>query len=108
MECARCQVETDDARRQVRPTWCVICERDYDTWSRRHATDIIWQALGGMVVLITAGVLLPLLGAPSLIALSGIFAGFGTIVGLNRWNRKRRRGQFLRGAAMPRAYLPGA
>jgi hypothetical protein len=101
MQCARCQQPCDDERR-----WCAECERDYDIWSRRHAADIVWQALGGMVVVMSLGVLLPALGVPMLIALSGVFAGFGTIVGLNRLNRRRRRGQFLRGAAMPRAYLP--
>jgi len=103
MPCPRCQVESYEGRGT---RWCTECERDYDTWSRRHAGDIVWQALGGMLVVMTLGVILPALGAPWLLALSGVFGGFGTIVGLNRWNRHWRRGQFLIGAAMPRAYLP--
>lgn len=101
MQCARCHAEIDDPRR-----WCAICERDYDIWSRRHAGDIVWSALGGMVVMLTAGMLVPALGAPWLFALSGVFAGFGTILGIHRFNRQRRRRQFLGGAAVPRAYLP--
>lgn len=103
MQCPRCEAEVFDTPKAG--AWCPECERDYDTWSRRHAADIVWQCLGGMVVVMTVGVILPALGAPWLLALSGVFAGFGTIVGLNRWNRRRRRGQFLAGAAMPRAYL---
>ena len=102
MPCVRCHRDTAETHDSV---WCVECERDYDTWSRRHAGDIVWQALGGMVMVMTLGVILPALGAPWLLALSGIFAGFGTIVGLNRWNRRRRRGQVRAGAAVPRAYL---
>jgi len=101
MACARCDAELDDERR-----WCVDCERDYDTWSRRNASDIIWSTLGGMVVIVTAAMVVPLLGVPWLFATTGVFAGFGTLLGLHRWNRRRRRGQFLRGAAIPRAYLP--
>lgn len=101
MECPRCQVEIADDRK-----WCVACEQAYDQWSRRYAGDIVWSALAGMVVVLTAGMLLPALGVPWLISLSGVFAGFGTLYGVFRWNRKRRRAQFLGGAAMPRAYLP--
>lgn len=101
MQCARCQAEITDDKK-----WCVECEQAYDLWSRRYAGDIVWSALAGMVVLLTGGMLLPALGVPWLVALSGVFAGFGTLYGLFRWNRKRRRGQFLSGAAMPRAYLP--
>jgi hypothetical protein len=101
MQCARCQAEITDARR-----WCLQCERDYDTWSRRYAGDIVYSALGGMLVVLTAGILVPALGVSSLFALSGVFAGFGTIIGIHRLYRKRRRKQFLLGAAVPRAYLP--
>jgi hypothetical protein len=101
VNCARCQAEITDDRR-----WCPACESDYDQWSRRHAADIVWSALGGMLCVLTAGMLVPALGAPWLFALSGVFAGFGTIIGIHRWNRRRRRAQFLKGAALARAYLP--
>ena len=35
MACPRCDGETPDRR------WCIDCERAYDTWSRRHASDIL-------------------------------------------------------------------
>jgi hypothetical protein len=101
MECRRCQAEIVDDR-----AWCAACELAYDGWSRRHAADIVWCALSGTVIVLTAGMLVPALGASWLFALTGVFAGFGTMVGLFRWNRRRRRTQFLRGAAVPRAYLP--
>jgi hypothetical protein len=104
MQCARCrETEVDD---HASGRWCGTCERDYDSWSRQHASDIVWSALGGMVVVLTAGMLVPALGVSWLFALSGVFAGFGTILGIHRFNRNRRRRQFLAGAAMPRAYLP--
>jgi hypothetical protein len=101
MPCRRCQAEVVE-----RTGWCLECELAYDGWSRRHAGDIVWCALSGTVVVLTAGMLVPALGVSWLFALTGVFAGFGTMVGLFRWNRRRRRGQFLRGAAVPRAYLP--
>jgi len=103
MQCARCEAEIDDDRR-----WCPPCEVEYDAWSRRHATDIMWSALGGTVVVLAAGMLVPALGVSWLFALSGVFLGFGTIVGSYRLNRRRRRAQFLRGGSVPRAYLPDA
>jgi hypothetical protein len=48
---------------------------------------------------------LPLLGVGKLIGAVGAFAGFGTMYGLARVTRRRRRRQFLE-AALPRAYLP--
>ncbi len=75
-------------------------------WQRRHAGDMVWSALGGMAVMLCAGVLIPALGVSWLFALSGVFAGFGALIGIARYNKRRRRGQFLRGAAVPRAYLP--
>jgi hypothetical protein len=99
MACPRCEAETDDDR------WCAACESAYDTWSRRHATDIIWSLMAGMVVLTSAAVVLPMIGFDVIIAALGVFSGFGTLYGLHRANRRRRRRQFLRGAAMPRAYL---
>ena len=101
MSCARCQTEIPDDRK-----WCAQCETDYDIWSRRHASDIVWSLLAGTLVVVTAGMVMPLLGVPWIFATTGVFAGFGTLLGLHRWNRRRRRQQFLAGAAMPRAYLP--
>jgi hypothetical protein len=102
MACPRCQAETehDDDK------WCVACERSYDTWSRRHASDIIWSLLAGGLIVSSTAVVLPMLGLDWIIAATGVFSGFGTLYGLHRLNRRRRRRQFLRGAAMPRAYLP--
>ena len=85
--------------------WCKDCERLYDRWVRRHASDIAWQALMGTVVVTFFGLGLPLLGAGRLIAAAGAFAGFGTVFGLARLTRRRRRRQFLQ-APLPRAYLP--
>ena len=99
--CRRCAAETES-----RTQWCADCERDFDTFSRRYATDIIWSSLAGMVVVSSIALGLPLLGTSTLVAVSGVFAGFGTIVGLFRYVRHRRRRAFLLGAAIPRAYLP--
>ena len=99
MACPKCTAETTDDR------WCADCERAYDTWSRRHATDIIWSLMAGMVIVTSTAIALPMLGVDWIVASVGVFTGFGTLVGLHRANRRRRRRQFLRGAAMPRAYL---
>ncbi|MDB4956605.1 MAG: hypothetical protein JWO36_4174 [Myxococcales bacterium] len=101
MACARCHAEVTAGSRK----WCADCERNYDQWVRRHASDIVWQALSGTVVIMVAGVGLPLLGVGSLVAAVGAFAGFGTILGLSRLTRRVRRRQFLQ-APLPRAYLP--
>ena len=101
MPCPRCQTEpTDDDR------WCAACEREYDTWSRRYASDIIWSLLGGMVIVTSTAIALPLLGLDWILVATGVFSGFGTLIGLQRLHRHRRRRQFLAGAALPRAYLP--
>jgi len=100
MQCTRCGKEIDDATK-----WSPECERAYDTWSRRHASDIIWSLLAGGLIVSTTAVLLPMLGVDWIIAATGVFSGFGTLYGLHRLNRRRRRRQFLAGAAMPRAYL---
>ena len=101
MSCPRC---ADDADGDV-TAWCAQCERHYDGWVRKHATDIVWQSLTGMVVVVAFGLGLPLLGVGNLVAALGAFAGFGTIYGLARLTRRRRRRQFLQ-APLPRAYLP--
>jgi len=102
MACPRCTRDEPLGR----SGWCATCERDFDTWSRRHATDILWALMGGGMVVATAAVVLPLLGVMWIVSACGIFAGFATIGGLYTLIRKRRRRQFLSGAAMPRAYLP--
>lgn len=102
MACERCAKDEP-----VGPSgWCKTCDLDFDVWSRRYATDILWASLSGTVVIAIVALALPILGAPTILALSGVFAGFGTLVGTYRWNRNRRRRQFLAGAAVPRAYLP--
>ncbi len=101
MSCPRC---AGDADSEV-TAWCADCERLYDTWVRKHATDIVWQALSGMVVVTFFGLALPVLGVSTLVAAVGAFAGFGTIAGLSRLTRRKRRRQFLE-APLPRAYLP--
>ena len=102
MACPRCTAATDDDR------WCTECERAYDAWSRRHASDIIWSLLAGGLIVSSTAVLLPMLGVDTFIAVTGVFTGFGTLYGVHRLNRRRRRRQFLAGAAVPRAYLPDA
>jgi len=102
MACARCGKDV-----ATRPgKWCAECERDYDTWIRRHATDIVWVVLGGGVVLGTCGMVLPMLGAGVLGAAAGVLAGWSTIGISAKLNQRRRRRQFLAGDALPRAYLP--
>ena len=58
-----------------------------------------------MVMLSAVALGLPLLGAGYVVATTGVFAGFGTLVGLQRLNARRRRKQFQL-ASLPRAYLP--
>lgn len=101
MSCPRC---ADDVTEDV-AAWCRDCEQLYDAWVRTHAGDIVWQAMFGTVAVSFFGLALPLLGAGMLIAAAGAFAGFGTIYGLSRMTRRRRRRQFLQ-APLPRAYLP--
>ncbi len=101
MACPRCA----GALTTPNQGWCVDCERLYDRWVRTHASDIAWQALIGGVVVLFFGLGLPLLGVGKLIAAVGAFLGFGTIAGLSRLTRRRRRRQFLE-APLPRAYLP--
>jgi uncharacterized protein (DUF983 family) len=103
MACPRCGSSEVPAKPGP---WCATCERDYDTWSRRNATDIVWVVLTGGIVLAAIGMVLPLLGFEWLVAASAAFMGWGTMLAAYRWNAKRRRRQFLAGVALPRAYLP--
>jgi hypothetical protein len=102
MACPRCATEAD----LVKTGWCRACENAYDSWVRRHAADIIWVVMGGGVVIAVLGLGLPWLGVGSIVGGAAAFAGFGTIWSLQRLNDRRRRRQFLRGIALPRAYLP--
>ncbi|MEO6774211.1 MAG: hypothetical protein ABI467_14525 [Kofleriaceae bacterium] len=102
MACARC--DKDVPTRQGR--WCADCERAYDTWVRRHATDIVWVVLGGGIVVGAAGMALPAIGAGMLAVAGGTIAGWATILVSAKLNARRRRRQFLAGDALPRAYLP--
>jgi hypothetical protein len=99
--CARCSGTPEDSA----ATWCGACERMFDGWVRRYANDIVWQALCGTVILSAIALGLPLLGVGKLVGALGAFAGFGTLYGLARATRRRRRRQFLQ-TALPRAYLP--
>jgi hypothetical protein len=99
--CRRCQAELEDTA-----TWCAGCDREFDAWSRQYASDIIVPVLAAMIVVMTVAVAMPLLGMPWIFATTGVFAGFGALVGISRWNRNRRRKQFLRDGGVPRAYLP--
>ncbi|MGE3456279.1 MAG: hypothetical protein AB7O24_14305 [Kofleriaceae bacterium] len=83
----------------------MACERSYDTWVRRYASDLIAPVLVGMVIVAGVGLGLPVLGYSFLYATAGIFAGAGALVGLHRLNQRRRRQQFLT-EPLPRAYLP--
>jgi len=102
MPCARCNADVEVASPRK---WCPACETAYDTWVRRHASDIIAPMIAAMVVIAGVGLGLPLLGADSVAGAGAVFAGFGTLVGLFRLTRRRRRRQF-RLASLPRAYLP--
>ena len=102
MSCPRCAAETPDTGASA---WCKDCELQFDGWVRRHATDIVWQALIGTVIVSTVGVGLPLLGVGKLIGAAGAFAGFGSVYGSARLTRRKRRRQFL-ATSLPRAYLP--
>lgn len=81
------------------------CEKLYDAWVRRHASDIVWQALSGTAVISAIGLGLPILGVGWVVAALGAFGAFGTIFGLSRLTRRVRRRQFLT-TSLPRAYLP--
>jgi hypothetical protein len=97
MACPRCGAET--------PSWCKDCEQLYDAWSRRHATDILWQSGTGALVAMVIGLGAPLLGFTPILGILGVLTGFTTFVSLRVWNNRRRRQQYLT-TTVPRAYLP--
>lgn len=86
--------------------FCGTCAREYDGWIRQYASDIVPPAISAMVIVLGVGMLIPFLGVSSLIALAGVFTGFGALVGMFRLTRRRRRRQFLSTSGLPRAYLP--
>nr|HEX4313919.1 hypothetical protein [Kofleriaceae bacterium] len=102
MKCARCHEPIERGAR-----WCDDCERAYDTWVRRYASDMVLPLFAGGAIVLACGMGLPLLGVGWLIGGAGAFAGFATVGALARMNRWRRRRQF-RLATLPRAALVGA
>lgn len=102
MACVRCH---DDATLD-RHGLCAPCARDYDGWIRQYASDIVPPAIVAMAIVLGVGVLIPFLGASPLVALAGVFSGFGTMVAMFQLNRRKRRRQFLGTSPLPRAYLP--
>ena len=103
MSCPRCAADVELA---PHADWCESCEEDYATFVRAHATDIVAPVLIAMLIITTGGLVVPLLGGSTLIAAGGVFAGFGTLLGLTQLNRRRRRRQFLR-PGIPQARLTG-
>src|SRR5258706_5824177 len=100
MACPRCGGDEEPQKSR----WCLTCERAYDTWVRRHATDIIWAVMGGGTVIAILGLGLPLLGLGSLVCATAGLSDAVTILGIYLASQKRRRRQVLRGVALPRAY----
>ncbi|HVV83637.1 MAG TPA: hypothetical protein VHE35_11240 [Kofleriaceae bacterium] len=99
MPCERC------AAGEVTATgWCAACEQQYDTWQRRHAADIIWQAFSGAIVAMVIALGGLLLGLGPLVAIAGVLVGAGTFVSARTWGKRHRRRQFQAGT-LPRAYL---
>lgn len=101
MTCARCGAEVATTA----GPWCVDCERLYDTWIRRHATDIIWQAFLGAGIAMVVGLGGPLIGLGPLCGIIGVLCGAATSLGVRQWSKGRRRRQYL-ATSLPRAYLP--
>jgi len=98
MPCPRCAADT--------PSWCVDCERQFDTWVRQHASDILWQTGTGALIAMIVGLGAPLIGLSPILGIAGVLVGFTTFLGLRGWGNARRRRQFLTDS-LPRAYLPG-
>lgn len=102
MRCSRC----DGERKNVTSPWCRTCEAQYETWARRYATDLLWQAVIGAIVAMGLVVGLQELALDAVIAnLVGGLVGFQAFQKVRSWGEERRRRQFLEGA-LPRAYLP--
>src|ERR1044071_1875511 len=91
MQCPRCAAEMTGPG----VPWCRDCEKQYDTWVRKRAADIIWQTGLGALVAMAIGLALPLLGLEPIIGIAGVLVGFTTFMGLRTWGKKRRRRQFL-------------
>lgn len=104
MDCERCTPAAAGGTGDRWRAWCAECEHAYDGWVRQHATDVVWAALGGTLIVSAVALGLPLLGLGWVIATGGVFAGAGTMGALHRVNRRRRRRQFL-ASGLPRAYL---
>jgi hypothetical protein len=100
MSCPRCAA-TDDLGATG---WCRTCESNYDTWSRQHAADILWQTGSGAGVAMIVGLGGLLLGASPVVAIFGVLAGASTFLGLRRWGLRHRRRQYL-ATSVPRATL---
>jgi hypothetical protein len=101
VSCPRCFGDTDPA---PGAPWCDVCELEYAQFVRDHAADIVAPLLFTMLIMTTGGLIVPILGGSIGFAALGVFAGFGSLVGLTQLRRKRRRRQFLR-AALPQARL---
>ncbi len=100
MSCRRCGA-TDD----LAPNgWCRTCEQHYDTWSRQHAADIVWQTGSGAAVAMVIALGGLVLGASPVVAIAGVLAGASTFISLRRWGLRRRRRQYLE-TSVPRAML---
>src|SRR3569623_2937279 len=100
MSCARCGATEDLAANG----WCRTCEHHYDTWSRQHAADILWQTGTGAGVAMVIGLGGLVLGASPVFAIFGVLAGAATFIGLRGWGLRHRRRQYL-ATSVPRAYL---
>lgn len=96
MSCPRCGANTSG--------WCGHCEAAYDTWSRQHAADILWQTGSGAAIAMIVGLGGLVMGLSPVVAIAGVLAGASTFIGLRRWGLRRRRRQYL-ATSVPRAYL---
>jgi len=77
MPCVRCTADVPVDKRG----WCAECEKAFDGWVRRYASDVIWPLLLGMTLVTSVAVVLPLLGAGTLIIAGGIDLSIGSFMG---------------------------